>query len=132
MGGIAEALKEAARGVSPFVLTANGLGGFPNLTRPRVLWVGLGESQKLNGLHQGIDERLEGLGFERDERAFNPHLTLCRLKTREASLSAARLLSGVAEDLSMDFRVDSFVLFKSVLSSRGAEHTPLDIIRLEG
>ena len=49
-------MEEASRGGSPFRLTIGGLGAFPNLRRPRVLWVGIGgEVDKLVALQQRID-----------------------------------------------------------------------------
>lgn len=140
-GEIAASLKEAAGTVRPFKLTSGGLGGFPDLKRPRVLWVGLKESEELKRLYKEIDSGLGSIGFKKDCRPFSPHLTICRLKTREARIAAARAISAtVAEgmagltgtSLSMDFEVDSFVLFKSVLSPRGAEHVALESIRLAG
>jgi 2'-5' RNA ligase len=65
----------------PFTLTLDGLGGFPNRKRPRVIWVGLREtSGELAKLKRKLDATLAPLGWEKEKRRFNPHLTLGRVK----------------------------------------------------
>jgi 2'-5' RNA ligase len=57
------------------------VGGFPNLRRARVFWVGLREAgQALLPLQGAIEGAMEGLGWEREGRLFQPHLTLGRRK----------------------------------------------------
>ena len=78
---IAAGLDAAVARVSPFTLRLEGLGGFPNRKRPRVIWAGLqGELERLNGLKREIDAMLEPLGWEREQRPFRAHLTLGRVK----------------------------------------------------
>lgn len=60
----------------PFKLELNGLGVFPNLYKPRILWVGFKDQPVLSVLHNQIEEVLEGLGFPREKRKYKPHLTL--------------------------------------------------------
>jgi 2'-5' RNA ligase len=63
-------------------LRTTNLGAFPNLKRPRVLWIGLqgdGLPALLN-LQREVEENLAGEGFPKEERKFSPHLTLARVK----------------------------------------------------
>src|SRR5262245_42355871 len=63
----------------PFSVAVRGVGFFPGLGSPRVVWAGL-ESSMMAGLAKEIDRRLEQAGFEREERDFRAHLTLARTK----------------------------------------------------
>ena len=72
-------VREVARGSPPFSVSLNGLGVFPNRRAPRVLWVAVQEQGGVLGRIQGeLEERMERVGFAREERAFSPHLTLGR------------------------------------------------------
>ena len=57
---------------------ARGLGAFPNLRRPRVLWVGL-EGEGLAELAACVEEAMSRLDFEPEKRGFTPHITLGRV-----------------------------------------------------
>ncbi|MEK7680062.1 MAG: 2'-5' RNA ligase family protein, partial [Deltaproteobacteria bacterium] len=61
--------------------------------------------------------------FEKDERPFSPHLTLCRIK----SFKEGKRLAALAEELKAtpdaEFKVSSYALIKSVLSPKGAVYS---------
>lgn len=73
------ALEEATSGTAPFPWECRGLGGFPDLARPRVLWAGVdvGRIQMVE-LAGRVEEALARAGFPREARPFHPHLTLGR------------------------------------------------------
>jgi 2'-5' RNA ligase len=73
-------VEAATSRVEPFVVSAEGVGCFPNDRRPRVLWVGLDGGEALILLQQAVEDVMESLGFPREERKFHPHLTLGRVK----------------------------------------------------
>ena len=74
-------LAEACRPHRPFTLSLAGLGFFPNPRRPRVLWVGLGEEvSQLLRLQSDVSKALARFGNHREKRAFQPHLTLARVR----------------------------------------------------
>lgn len=123
-------LKRAASGLSPFTLSTEGVGGFPNLRHPRVVWVGIKENSELAELQKNIDERLNSLGFEKEDRPFHPHLTLCRIKTVPDGREIGKIVTELNPDIRMDFKVESFVLFKSILNPKGAEYFELKKIDL--
>ena len=74
---VLRAMEQAASGTLPFQVHLNGLGVFPNLRRPRVLWAGVGgDMDALGALQEKVEAAMEGLAFPRERRAFSPHLTL--------------------------------------------------------
>ena len=75
------ALDEIAAAHTPMTLHLSGLGCFPNRSRPRVIWAGLeGEVTAVQTLQSAIEQAMRGLGWPSEDKPFNPHLTLGRVK----------------------------------------------------
>src|SRR3989339_1295186 len=71
---IEDVLKSCAEKKKPFEIEIKDCGGFPNLHKPRVIWIGITEgSQELKDIANCIDSKLSNLGFEKETRAFKPH-----------------------------------------------------------
>ena len=131
---IAEALKRAVHGISPFRLEISGLGAFPSLKQARVFWVGVGgELDRLSRLQQNIDSALAALGFAKEERPFVPHLTLARI--REGASAPERRSFGelVGSNFFEDkypIEVKAIRLMRSQLTPAGAIYTCLSVVGL--
>jgi len=132
---ITKAMSEAAQGISPFRLEIGGLGAFPNLRRPQVVWVGLGgEVERLASLQRAIDHSLAALGFPKESRPFTAHLTLGRLRemasTEERRRMAEALLAAKVEEV-FPFQVAEISLMRSTLTPKGAIYNRIFSISLE-
>jgi 2'-5' RNA ligase len=110
--------------VPPFELSVANLGAFPGRGAPRVFWAGLtaGRDGVLE-VERAVSARLESL-VTRDEREYNPHLTLARVKD-PAGLASAALFGDLAGVVLGTVRVEAITLFESRLSSKGATYVPL-------
>lgn len=130
---IEPAMQTAAQATPPFDLTVQGLGVFPGIRRPRVLWSGLGGApERLARLYSSLEDDLAERGIAREKRPFKGHLTLARIK---GALDSRRLLSAIeAEGLfePLPLPVSELVLFQSRLQPAGAVYTPLVRIGLSG
>ncbi|MBK9316877.1 MAG: RNA 2',3'-cyclic phosphodiesterase [Acidobacteria bacterium] len=122
---IIEACSSVANKIQPFRLELSHPGVFPNLRNPRVIWVGLkGNMEPLAILQTGIDEAMEKLGFECENAAFRPHLTIGRVKGNRN----VREMLAISEMYLMppiSFEIKDFVLFKSELMQGGSKYTIL-------
>jgi 2'-5' RNA ligase len=128
---VADKMAEAARGMNPFLLAVKGIGVFPNIRRPRVIWAGLdGDLKPLGGLQRNIDRALSELGFAREKRSFKGHLTLGRFKGRTDSRQVARALEEFSEFETPTFTAQQLVLFKSQLEPTGAVYSQLKQVPL--
>jgi len=134
------AIKEASEGISPFHLELSGLGAFPNLKQPRVVWVGIwGEVDKLLRLQQNIDFALSPLGFAKEERPFVPHLTLARVRQGASSIQIknfGELVASANFKMALNlfqgsFEVGAISLMRSQLTPKGAIYTRLSVTGLE-
>ena len=74
-------LKRVCEGSGEFEMIIKGAGVFKNLKDPRVIWTGIEHSEKLNKLNESIKPGLKDAGIILEDRTFNPHLTLGRIKS---------------------------------------------------
>ena len=71
---ITDALSRAIENVSQFKVSIGGAGAFPNNRQPRVLWIGINDSNgQLKRLHESVEAECDRKGFEREARAYRPH-----------------------------------------------------------
>lgn len=122
------AMDESAAGRTPFSVTVEGLGCFPNTVRPRVVWAGVRKEPLLEELQQRLEEGLYGVGFKKEQRAFSPHLTLGRVKDGVSESSLRKIGSAVQTgtlETPAVMTVDGICLFRSVLRPGGAEYSVL-------
>jgi 2'-5' RNA ligase len=114
----------------PFQLGLAGVGVFPNARKPRVLWAGLsGDVEKTAEMQRLLNDRLTPLGFEREEKDFNPHLTLGRIKS-EKKIRELLAVANAYPLAPLAFDVRELVLMKSELLPAGARYTSLAIFPL--
>jgi 2'-5' RNA ligase len=116
-----------------FSVEVQGVGVFPHVKHPKILWVGVtGKTGALQELVLEIEAALEPLGFPPEEKPYHPHLTLARIKRDNALVGSALLENGVLEreEHLGTFMVDRLTLFQSDLDSTGATYTPLGAVLL--
>lgn len=138
-GRLAEAalgLEEAAAGRPPFAITLHGLGAFPGMERPRILWVGVAEGAlDVRALQSEVEAALERRGFAREPHPWHPHLTIGRVFDprrwrRDASLA---LRESIARAATMGFGtlgVARVALMRSELLPSGARYSELRSVSL--
>ena len=121
---ITGAISAAADGVPPFTVHVHGLGAFPGMHAPRVLWTAIqGDLDPLMALQRKVEEELERVGFDSDNRPFSPHLTLGRVRERLEAQDIERLARASGPIQHMDpvpLRVRTISLMESRLTGSGA------------
>ncbi len=129
---ISEALSPIIADSHRFQLTLKGLGAFPNLFRPRVIWLSLGgETEILQRLHQTIEQALVSLGIPKEDRPFRGHLTLGRNKDNQVNEGLYRRLSEWSAEETAPFEVEELILFRSDLKPAGPVYTKLKTFYLK-
>jgi 2'-5' RNA ligase len=125
-------MEKAVKGMLPFSLQVKGLGAFPSLKRPKVLWVGLaGQIDRLKNLKRRISEELVDIGFPIEKRSFRGHLTIGRIKGDMDTLQLDYAISAQKDYETSIFKVNSVCLFKSRLTPRGAIYTKIAEVSLD-
>lgn len=119
-------MKAAAQDFEPFKLTAGGIGFFPGIKRPRVIWVGVGgQTSQLFALQRNLEDRLAAVGYPKEKRSFKGHLTLGRFRDGPAHDAIRRVLEEYADFGKEEFTIHRIVLFKSDLKPSGAVYSQL-------
>lgn len=115
----------APMSLDPFVLEFGRFGTFPQVGRPRVIWVEVTKGHdELKAVHAQALARLEGIEFEREARPFSPHLTLARF--REPGTSTERqILADAPASAPVSSPVQHLTLYQSRLSPKGPTYTVL-------
>ena len=126
---LCEKVKDVLRTItfSQFDLSLKGIGGFPNLKNPRVIWIGSDKkgAEKLITLAREIEMKLTPLGFKKDKK-FKPHLTVLRVKHKVGDIS---LQMKEYEAIEFGTQVISKIKLKrSVLSPKGPEYSDLLVV----
>ncbi|MFQ6015366.1 MAG: RNA 2',3'-cyclic phosphodiesterase [Anaerolineae bacterium] len=132
---IQAAMAEACQGLSPFQLTFGGLGCFPGLARPRVVWVGVEDKTgTLTELQGAVERNLKAIGFPPEGRPFSPHLTLARVRKPIRS-GQIRKLGGLIQATTVgqigQMTVEEVSLMRSDLRPTGAVYTRLAAVTLK-
>ncbi|HZY41799.1 MAG TPA: RNA 2',3'-cyclic phosphodiesterase [Anaerolineae bacterium] len=128
---ITASLKAALAAHHPFALEVAGAGCFPDLHRPRVIWVGIKEDapgHQLQHVQRAVENAISPLGYPTEARDFSPHLTLGRLARDVRALDLKKVgdvigASGVGSLGRWD--VTNVALIKSDLRPTGAVYTIL-------
>jgi RNA 2',3'-cyclic 3'-phosphodiesterase len=128
---LAEAIAEVSNAAAALQIRTRGIGAFPNLRRPRVLWTGL-ESQALVRLATQIEGAAAPLGFERAERPWAPHLTIARIRDPRRVASLLGRLQAAEQSEFGESRVGEIALYRSHLSSTGSTYERLATFSLSG
>jgi 2'-5' RNA ligase len=129
--GLDDRLSEIAARCSPFTLAVRGTGAFPNLNRPRTLWLGL-VGDELQRLGQQVEAGAVRAGFPPEARAYSPHLTIGRVRDLRGWPQVRRMLEGA---LSREFgssETAEMILYRSILGGEASQYQELARYRLSG
>jgi 2'-5' RNA ligase len=111
---------------TPFEVELTGLGAFPKLTYPRVVWAGIRKgADELKDVFEQLEPRLRGLGFKPDRQGFSPHLTIARVRSGR---NKAQLIKPILELENHEFgavKAECFRLKKSDLTPKGPIYSTL-------
>ncbi|MFH1823644.1 MAG: RNA 2',3'-cyclic phosphodiesterase [Candidatus Firestonebacteria bacterium] len=70
---ILDYIEEVVKNNPPFIFEIRGVGAFPNVKRPRVVWIGISNGKEdIINIGKSLDEKLHKIGFKNESREFNP------------------------------------------------------------
>jgi len=123
---IGGAMMEAVGDFAGIDLVARGVGVFPGVKHPRVIWVGLGgQIQLLFAVQRVLEDSLAALGFEKEKRPFQGHLTLGRFRQTVNPNTLRQIMQEYSSLYSEEFTARRIILFKSDLKPTGAVYSQL-------
>lgn len=129
---LADEIRRVTVNSGGFSLRLQGVGAFPNLRAPNILWCGIqGDIEKLRALQQVVESACAELGFPCEERPFAPHLTLGRIRSRR-NLRPLLNCIRINSPLECVASIERINIYQSSLSPSGAIHKILESFPLGG
>jgi 2'-5' RNA ligase len=129
-------LRTAVVAHAPFTLEVKDAGCFPNLHRPRVVWVGVHDhDHRLHALQRAVENAISPLGYPTEIRDFTPHLTLGRVARDVRQIDQKKIgevVQAAEVGLLGKWEVRQVALIRSDLKPSGAEYTILAHAPLSG
>jgi len=132
---VCRAVQGAVGEAAPFGLEVLGAGAFPNANRPRTIWLGIGQgSEEMVSLNARIEPPLEKLGFRREARRYQPHLTIGRVRRGGGPTvgELGKLLHEFADFEVGRMTVSEVIVVSSQLDRSGPVYEPLARAPLNG
>jgi 2'-5' RNA ligase len=128
---ICSMLNEKCKGSGKFELIIKGAGIFRNIKDPRIIWTGIEPSGRLIHLNEIIMNGLKELDVIMEFRAFNPHLTIGRIKHLNDKETLKSLIEQFQNSEMQIIPVNEVILYESILLQSGPVYKPLTKINLE-
>jgi RNA 2',3'-cyclic 3'-phosphodiesterase len=125
INAVCQMLSEKCQGSGSFSLLLKGCGIFRNLSDPRIIWTGIQPSDRLNALNASIISGLRGLKIRLEDRPFNPHLTIGRIKHINDSGMLESLVVKYKDSELQIVQVNEVILYESILLPSGPVYKPL-------
>jgi 2'-5' RNA ligase len=111
---------------SAFEVRISGIGAFPDLRYPRVVWAGIASgADQLKRIFSQLEPLLQSIGFTPDPKGFSPHLTIARVRSGRNRQELGVLLT---KNLDYDFgivKAQCLRLKRSILTPRGPIYSTL-------
>jgi 2'-5' RNA ligase len=130
---LVNAIESACEGVPPLELRASGIGFFPGIRSPRVIWAGISDnSGALQALQRALQARTQAFTQEVAESRFAGHVTLGRVRQfdRAENDALAQAARTFAKRSFGSWRSEQLELIRSELSSAGSMYTTIARVRL--
>ncbi len=111
---------------TPFNVQINGVGVFPNLSYPRVVWAGITQgADPLRSVFTQLEPKLQNLGFTPDPKGFSPHLTIARVRSARNNEQLAEFITKNTKYDFGTFKAQCLRLKRSELTPKGPIYSTL-------
>jgi 2'-5' RNA ligase len=111
---------------TPIKLEIEETGVFPNLRRPRVIWAGVrGEIEQLGQVFIELEGKLESIGFKKERRRFQPHITIGRVRSGRNREKLVHELLQLQNKKYGEITVNHISFMKSELTRQGPIYTQI-------
>ncbi len=126
---IVSTMREVLGSFEPFQMHLRGVGAFPRVSRPNVVWIGVDEGRDVFiEMAKELDRALSKLGFRKEKKGFEPHLTVARVKGYPGDLPG--VIRGISDADVGFIDVREVRLKKSTLTPQGPIYETLHSVTL--
>jgi RNA 2',3'-cyclic 3'-phosphodiesterase len=124
-------LELTCKHIQPFQFELKGVAVFKNKIQPRVLFLSIEDDFRLKQLAANIEEKITSLGFSHEEKAFNPHLTLGRIKFIQEKDVLYSLVNKYKSTYIQQVTVSEIIFYQSILGLYRSTYNPIKITKLK-
>lgn len=125
------AVEAGVSAISKFAVTCKGVGAFPSLNRPRVIYVGLTEgSADLLSLFSAVEAETVKAGFAAADKGFRAHITIGRVREGQEVPGLSAAVAEAREMLFGRMSVSAVHVMESKLSAKGPTYGSMGILPL--
>lgn len=123
-------LRSGLSNYSSFPLLYDSVGAFPNIFRPRIIWIGARANVQLSSIQRPVEEICDKHSLGKEERKrFHPHITIGRIKEGQKLSRLTEILKSITFKPIQSLCQEVLVM-KSVLHPSGSRYSLLDSIPL--
>jgi len=123
---IIDTLEKTLSGFETSRLRFRGIGAFPNMKSPKIIWVGSESvNAKLTAIASSIDEAMASLGFEKEEKKFKAHLTIGRVRSPRGIPELMQEIEKIKNQEIDSMKITEIHLVKSELLRTGPVYTTI-------
>ena len=79
---LCSSLRDSLHGTEPFDIRVEGVGAFPDIRHPKVVWLGVKDPKPLIELANKVDSAVKAMKLKSDDKRFSPHITIGRVNGR--------------------------------------------------
>jgi len=123
---LSEAIRLGAQEIDPFRIVIKGVGAFPNIGNPRVIWTGIEDPAPIVRLEQSISKELDQISWPPPDKPFRPHMTLGRVRSDRGRRELRECVERNKDTTVGEFQANHISLIKSDLHRAGPLYTVLD------
>ena len=110
---------------NPFYIKISGIGCFPDTRHPKVIWVGIEDSDFIINLQKDVEDEMVKFGYPSEKRAFSPHLTIGRARSQKRMPEMLKKLNEFSTLTFENMEINGITLMKSELNPAGANYYTL-------
>ncbi len=126
---ICSILENNVKSYLPFLLSLKGMGFFPKISKPRIIWVGVEEGKNyVTNIWKDIEMSLHEKGYPLADKNFTPHVTLGRIRRVEKKVPTTKWLNEYHDFSLPPTEINYLTVYNSTLQPQGAVYTPLNKI----
>lgn len=128
---IVQLMERVGKKNSGFAGKVNSIVYGPKKAAPRFVWAVIEASEQIANLQKDVAQTLKTMGFKTEDKAYNPHITLARIRQLEFKRLDPEEYPLIEEDISLSFSVSFISIMESKLKKGGAEYTSYQKIYLQ-
>lgn len=119
------------RPTGPFDINIEGIGGFPDLLRPRVVWAGVrGDTESLFAVRNEVEKAALKSSIPKENKKYTPHITIGRRNSDRPLPDRILSLMESESLVTVSWTVREITLMRSELSPMGPRYTPLGLFKI--